>query len=164
MGTSYKVFFVGLASELHRVHSCHSIKTSRGRRQGWEWKIGVLFYLEKKSRTRCSSISLSFFSLTVSLLLSMSQGESEMGRPLPAPYCITHYNDCCSGSVVPNQSYWTLFVFQGNVWSLLEKSDKISVVSVEDWCKILSGRACDLPPMLQEYSNSVMFSAWHLCS
>lgn len=106
MGTSCPVFFVGRASE---PHSFHSIKKTRGRRHRWEWKIGVLFYLERK----VGPAALLSLSLCLSLFCSWALClEAKLKWVTSTPYCITPYNDCCSHSVVPNQSHWTF----GSFW------------------------------------------------
>ncbi len=177
MGTSCLVFFVGLVSELHWVHSFHSITKSRGRRHGWEWKIGVLFYLGKKSRTRCSS-----FSPSLSLSLSCSWAlclEAKLKWVASTPCHITHYNDCCSDSVVPNQSHWTLVSSDSEVWEslLVSQSHVKSIWSHRGWDMRFSRRAAMWPACLwahggRGYSNSntccpfcrvVFSSCWQAC-
>ena len=77
-------------------------------------------------------LSLShFLSLSLSLSCTLSL-EAELKWVASTPYCITHYNDCCSDSVVPNPSLRTSVASDREIWESLRVSKseiKISVVS-----------------------------------
>ncbi len=137
IGASCLLFFVSLASELHWVHSFHSIKKCRERRHGWEWKIGVLFYLEK-SRTHLSlSLSLSL-SLAVCVLRQSWNGSPQhrTASLFITTAALTHLFWI---------SHWTLPPSGGEIWEslLVSWSRMKSVWSHTEMWDSVRGLSCD---------------------